>query len=149
MFILPVVCPRCDGVVHLVERKTKRVEKIVGAILCDSCKINSLTAMRERERSPKRKQENSSRMKERNPMFSPISRAKMVSTVTGIDVDVDEYLVKKKDLPKPIVETRDERAARMRLNNPMYNELSMAKSRATIQNRIASGELDYLRGPDH
>ncbi len=147
MFLLPVVCPRCGTEIKCVERKKKFADKIVSSTLCVTCKEAALVQMRLRERSPERTNANSKRMASNNPMSaSAVTRAKMVSTKSGVEKNPKEYEILKKFRK---IETKEETSARMRLYNPMHNAETVDTMKATLAANIKSGDLVYTRGVDH
>ena len=147
MFLLPVVCPRCGLEIKIVQRKKKFVDKIVSGTLCSICKETALVNMRAREQSVERTTANSRRMETNNPMSaSAATRAKMVSTKTGITKNPKDYEILRKFRK---IETPAETSCRMKLNNPMHDTQTVDAMKATIAANIESGDLVYKRGVDH
>ena len=150
MFILPLLCNKCHTKYGEVERKRPRIGQtaVVSTTQCPSCHADSIERMRVRERSPERRQHNSSRMKVNNPMFNAETRAKVASTNSGEEKDVADYIIPRKNIYVR-KETKEEMVERMKTNNPVFNPSVREKIRTTIKERIASGELVYNRGPTH
>jgi len=147
MKIVKILCVKCrNNVIREEERKTLRKEKIIGRTNCDECNKKNYEDMLKRERSDERTKANSSWMKTNNPMFDPRTRAKVASTKSGEEKDVDDYLICKKDLKK---ETLEDTRHRMRINNPMFNADTREQVTRTFNKRIKDGLITYKRGPDH
>ncbi len=147
MYQIPVCCPRCHAEIKTVSRIRKLSDFIKSGTLCKQCREDAILKMRERERSESRRLKNSKRMKDANPMsISPITRAKVISTKTGIEKDPKDYEVLKKFRK---TETREELSERMKRDNPMHNKESVEKMKSTIARRIKDGQLIYKRGPTH
>lgn len=150
MFILPLLCQKCRTQYGEITRKRPRTGQtfVVSPLLCPGCKEMSLIQMREREKSSERKQQNSERMKLNNPMFKAETRAKVASTNSGEEKDVADYAIPLKDIYVR-KETSAEMSERMKINNPVFNPDTREKIKATIKQRIATGELVYNRGTTH
>ncbi len=146
MKIVDVVCWKCKRKVGEEMRKSVRKNPIDSKKMCGVCYKNHLKEMKVRERSDKRRNENSNRMKKENPMFLPAVRAKVASTNSGEEKSVEDYVSLKKDR---IRESKGELIHRMKTNNPAHMPGVRDKIRKTIKKKIESGELVYKRGPEH
>lgn len=145
MYTNNLYCPRCNGIISTYQ--TKRISQGKKARnLCQNCRDIHIQTMVERNKSAEIKEKNRVRMKETNPMFSPATRAKVASTISGVAQKVQDYIIPKKDLPK---ESEADASTRMKHNNPMRIAAVKNKRLTTFKQNLEDGKIIYKRGSEH
>lgn len=141
-----ILCPKCGRIKDIENKLRARTQTRKCRTLCQTCKKLHKESIILRNKSTEIRKLNKQRMEKENPMFMAETRAKVASTQTGELKSVEDYRIKKEDLPK---ETPAELSERMKRNNPMFDEEIKARAVETKRERVAAGIISYKRGSEH
>lgn len=157
--IRDILCKRCKQKIS-EEETVKTITPKLGK-LCVLCKQVSLEKhkqmLSERNKNEKIRKINSNRLNNNNPMQNKDTRIKVSNTlkekyICGQIVSSFSNPEKLKEIRKKWKITPEGSKSisdRMKLNNPMSNEITKQKMVATFKQKVKSGEIVYKHGPEH